>query len=140
MAPRWDDEKQPLLYGFSRSLLQNRSDVEFAIFCGQSELKSNDPWYVKRAMDLQDAWDLGKTKTANFRVYTVFKKNDYYNLLADSKVLFNCALQDWVSNTVSEADTMGTLIYIRLQKPQKCLQTTDTICMYSGALMTQYKN
>jgi hypothetical protein len=29
--------------------------------------------------------------------------------LADSVVLFNCALQDWVSNTVSEADTFGTL-------------------------------
>ena len=46
---------------------------------------------------------------ANFKVYTGLKKDDYYNLLADSKVLFNCALQDWVSNTVSEADTFGTL-------------------------------
>jgi hypothetical protein len=35
-------------------------------------------------------------------------KNDYYELLADSKVLFNCALQDWVSNTASEADALGT--------------------------------
>jgi hypothetical protein len=42
-------------------------------------------------------------------VYTGLKKNDYYTLLADSTVLFNCALQDWVSNTVSEADTFGTL-------------------------------
>ena len=36
-------------------------------------------------------------------------RDSYYNLLADSQVLFNCALQDWVSNTVSEADTFGTL-------------------------------
>ena len=35
------------------------------------------------------------------------KKNDYYALLNDTRVLFNCALQDWVSNTVSEADTLG---------------------------------
>lgn len=35
------------------------------------------------------------------------EKNDYYALLNDSRVLFNCALQDWVSNTVSEADTLG---------------------------------
>jgi hypothetical protein len=34
-------------------------------------------------------------------------KNDYYALLNDTRVLFNCALQDWVSNTVSEADTLG---------------------------------
>ena len=31
----------------------------------------------------------------------------YYTLLSDSRVLFNCALQDWVSNTVSEADALG---------------------------------
>jgi hypothetical protein len=35
------------------------------------------------------------------------EKNDYYALLNDTRVLFNCALQDWVSNTVSEADTLG---------------------------------
>jgi hypothetical protein len=34
-------------------------------------------------------------------------KNDYYNIVNDSRVVFNCALQDWVSNTVSEADTLG---------------------------------
>jgi hypothetical protein len=37
----------------------------------------------------------------------ILEKNDYYNLLNDTRVLFNCALQDWVSNTVSEADTLG---------------------------------
>jgi hypothetical protein len=84
-------------------------EVEFAIFCGHPELKSSDPEYVKRAIDLQEAYELGKVRTANFKIYTGLKKNDYYNLLADSRVLFNCALQDWVSNTVSEADTFGTL-------------------------------
>jgi hypothetical protein len=78
-------------------------NTEFAIFCGHPELKSNDQEYVDRAMALQEG------NTANFKVYTGLKKNDYYNYLADSQVLFNCALQDWVSNTVSEADTMGTL-------------------------------
>ena len=49
------------------------------------ELKSSDPEYVKRAYELQDG------NTANFKIYTGLKKDDYYNLLADSKVLFNCA-------------------------------------------------
>ena len=40
-------------------------------------------------------------------IYSDLDKNDYYNLLNDSRVLFNCALQDWVSNTVSEADALG---------------------------------
>ena len=40
-------------------------------------------------------------------IYENLSKNDYYALLNDTRVLFNCALQDWVSNTVSEADTLG---------------------------------
>ena len=40
--------------------------------------------------------------------YENLKKNEYYELLADSRILFNCALQDWVSNTASEADALGT--------------------------------
>ena len=100
-----------LLYGSSRRYYKIDPTVEFAIFCGHPELKSSDPEYVKRAYELQggernDGWP---DRKANFKIYTGLKKDDYYNLLADSKVLFNCALQDWVSNTVSEADSFGTL-------------------------------
>ena len=41
-------------------------------------------------------------------IHENLSKNEYYNILADSRVLFNCALQDWVSNTASEADALGT--------------------------------
>jgi len=40
-------------------------------------------------------------------VHEDLDKNQYYELLNDTRVLFNCALQDWVSNTVSEADSLG---------------------------------
>jgi hypothetical protein len=43
-------------------------------------------------------------------VYEDLEKNDYYALLNDTRVLFNCALQDWVSNTASEADALGANI------------------------------
>jgi len=103
-AARWDDEKQPNFYMDLAELTYERDpSIEFAVFCGHPELKSNNPKYVDRAKRLENG------KTANFKVYTGLKKNDYYTLLADSTVLFNCALQDWVSNTVSEADTFGTL-------------------------------
>jgi hypothetical protein len=39
-------------------------------------------------------------------VYENLDKTHYYLLLNDTRVLFNCALQDWVSNTVSEADAL----------------------------------
>lgn len=103
-SARWDDEKQPNFYmDLAEAFYKFMPDVEFAVFCGHPELKSNNPRYVERAMELQNS------NKANFKVYAGLKKNEYYALLADSTVLFNCALQDWVSNTVSEADTFGTL-------------------------------
>lgn len=103
-ASRWDDEKQPDFYmDLAEQFYKTNPEVEFAIFCGHPELKSNNSKYVERARALENS------NIANFKVYTGLQKNEYYSLLADSRVLFNCALQDWVSNTVSEADTFGTL-------------------------------
>lgn len=103
-AARWDDEKQPDFYmDLAELVYKIDPSIEFAVFCGHPELKSNNSLYVERAAALSTG------NTANFKIYTGLKKNDYYALLADSTVLFNCALQDWVSNTVSEADTFGTL-------------------------------
>ena len=103
-AARWDDEKQPEFFmQLAQKFYKIRQDVEFAVFCGHPELKSNNKNHIEFAKYLQNS------EIANFKIYTDLKKNDYYELLADSVVLFNCALQDWVSNTVSEADTFGTI-------------------------------
>ena len=40
-------------------------------------------------------------------IYENLDKNAYYDIVNNSRVVFNCALQDWVSNTVSEADALG---------------------------------
>lgn len=102
-AARWDDEKQPDFYmDLAEQYYKIDPSVEFAIFCGHPALKSNNQKYVDRALLLQDS------NKANFKIYTGLKKNDYYNLLADSWILFNCALQDWWSNTISEAGALGT--------------------------------
>lgn len=103
-AARWDDEKQPEFYmQLAQRFYKTRPEVEFAVFTGHAELKSNNKSHLEFLKYLQTSG------TANVKVYAGLKKNDYYELLADSIVLFNCALQDWVSNTVSEADTFGTL-------------------------------
>jgi len=99
-AARFDQEKQPGFFMDLAEAYQERfPGVEFAIFQG-GELRSNNPEYVTRARTLAEQ---GKIK-----IYDNLSKNDYYNLLNDTRVLFNCALQDWVSNTVSEADTLGS--------------------------------
>ena len=100
-AARFDQEKQPDFYMDLIEMYhsQGRQDhIEFAIMQG-GPLRSNNPRYIDRARQLEAEGKL--------TIYENLKKNDYYNLLNDSRVLFNCALQDWVSNTVSEADTLG---------------------------------
>jgi hypothetical protein len=102
-AARWDDEKQPHFYMdvIEQFASEHGTEVEFAVLSGHDHLKSNRQEYVDRALSLQDRSDV------NFKVYTGLSKDQYYQLLNDSRVLFNCALQDWVSNTVSEADALG---------------------------------
>jgi hypothetical protein len=106
-AARWDQEKQPDFYMDLIEEWNRRHDamgldpnnrVEFAVFSGAA-LKSNNDSYMARTRDLQARGLLS--------LYEDLDKNDYYALLNDTRVLFNCALQDWVSNTVSEADTLG---------------------------------
>jgi glycosyltransferase involved in cell wall biosynthesis len=100
-AARFDQEKQP---GFFMDLIDMFYDqypvvVEFCIYSG-GPLRSNNPEYIARAREMEAA---GKLK-----IYDNISKNEYYAHLNNTRVLFNCALQDWVSNTVSEADTLGS--------------------------------
>lgn len=96
-AARWDQEKQP---DFFMDLVEmySETDVEFAVLQG-GPLRSNNQRYIDRANQL--------AREGKLRVYENLKKNEYYEILNDSRVLFNCALQDWTSNTVSEADALG---------------------------------
>jgi glycosyltransferase involved in cell wall biosynthesis len=96
-AARWDQEKQPDFY-MDLAEQYSGKKVEFAIVQG-GPLRSNNPKYIKRARELEAKGVL--------KIYENQKKNEYYNILNDSRVLFNCALQDWTSNTVSEADALG---------------------------------
>jgi hypothetical protein len=100
-AARFDQEKQPDFFMDLIEEWQNDDiieSVEFAVLSG-GPLRSNNPKYLERAAQMEAQ---GKLK-----IYKDLSKNEYYNIVNDSRVLFNCALQDWVSNTVSEADALG---------------------------------
>ena len=98
-AARFDQEKQPDFYmDLAEQYQVTHPQIEFAIFQG-GPLRSNNPKYIDRARELESRGLL--------KIYENLSKNDYYSLVNDTRVLFNCALQDWVSNTVSEADTLG---------------------------------
>jgi glycosyltransferase involved in cell wall biosynthesis len=100
-SARWDQEKQPDFY---MDLIEQwhkenpDTDVEFCV-CSGGKLKSNSDSYMQRTRDLNNKGLL--------QIYEDLEKNDYYNIVNESRVVFNCALQDWVSNTVSEADALG---------------------------------
>ena len=100
-SARFDQEKQPDFY---MDIIEEwygtpgTPEVEFAILQG-GPLRSNNPKYIERARKMEERGQL--------KIYENLKKNEYYDILNDSKVLFNCALQDWTSNTVSEADALG---------------------------------
>jgi len=100
-AARFDQEKQPDFYMDLIEMYRSEGryrDIEFSVFSG-GPLRSNNPRYLERARAMQ--------ADGKLTIHEDLKKNDYYALLNDSRVLFNCALQDWVSNTVSEADALG---------------------------------
>jgi hypothetical protein len=99
-AARFDQEKQP---GFFMDLIEMYNELttepcEFAIYSG-GPLRSNNPEFIERARRME--------AEGHLRIYDNISKNEYYALLNDTRVQFNCSLQDWVSNTVSEADTLG---------------------------------
>jgi hypothetical protein len=99
-SARWDQEKQPDFYMDVIEEFHKRFEniAEFCVFSG-SKLKSNNSSYMERTEKLR--------REGKLRVYEDLEKNAYYELLNDTRIVFNCALQDWVSNTVSEADALG---------------------------------
>ena len=100
-SARWDQEKQPDFYMDLIEAWRERypsKDVEFVV-CSGGELKSNNDSYMARTRKMAEEGKLV--------IYDNLDKNKYYEIVNDSRVVFNCALQDWVSNTVSEADALG---------------------------------
>jgi hypothetical protein len=100
-SARWDQEKQPDFYMDLIELWNKKhgkNSVEFSV-CSGGKLKSNNQAYMDRTNTL--------VENGMLRIFENLEKNEYYEILNDSKVVFNCALQDWVSNTVSEADALG---------------------------------
>jgi glycosyltransferase involved in cell wall biosynthesis len=98
---RFDREKQPHFFmDVVEAASKKLPDHEFAISTSAATLRSNEPGAVARARSLAQAGLLS--------IYEGQSKTQYYDLVADSRVHFNCALQDFVSFTMLEASAFGT--------------------------------
>lgn len=143
-AARWDVEKQPNFY---MDLVEQwhlkypDSGVEFCVYSGK-HLVSNDEKLVDRAYSMKD----------KLKIFTNLSKNEYYDLLNSTRVLFNCALQDWISNTVSEADSLGSnVLYpayrsfpeVFFNDPERLYipwSIDDAMCKLENLLRRRHKN
>ena len=120
-AARFDQEKQPNFYMDMIERLKPYHDIEFCVLSG-GPLRSNDELILQRARELEQKGML--------TIHENLKKNEYYDILADSRVLFNCALQDWVSNTASEADALGTNCLYPAYRSFPETFANDAECLY----------
>ena len=84
-AARFDPRKQPDFMDIAEQLAP--TGIEFALVQG-GPLRSNNQKYVDRARNHSETRGL-------LKIYENPKKNDYYEILNSSKVMLNCALQDW---------------------------------------------
>jgi len=131
-AARWDQEKQPDFYmDLIESCYEDEADISFALMQG-GPLRSNNHKYIERARKLEAEGKL--------TIFENLKKNEYYSILANSRVLFNCALQDWVSNTVSEADALGTNVLYPAYRSFPETFANDEERMYVPWSITDAKN
>jgi glycosyltransferase involved in cell wall biosynthesis len=87
-SSRFDAEKNP---NFFLDLVEAMNDIDFTL-CKPRKHLSN----IK---DIEDR----ASKLKNLNIVDTSNKQDYYKLLQESMVQFNCANQDWVSWTLLEA-------------------------------------
>lgn len=96
-ASRFDDEKDPM---FFLDLVQKCPDIQFKLVNPRKDRPITSNEEVLKRLRLI----LG-SPNSNLEIVNTFDKITYYTELSKSKVLINCAHQDWVSWTLLEAIT-----------------------------------
>lgn len=98
---RLDAEKNPLfMIRIAKEFLSQNPDWEWWVCSGLNGLRSNDN------LALQSLYKMIETEP-KFKFFGGLSKQEYYEKLNEAKIIFNCALQDWVSYTIIEATTLG---------------------------------
>lgn len=101
-SSRWDREKRPNFFcDVARRVLDRMPDSMFTVCTGSKELRSNDRMLVERARQMERSYP------NRFVVKEDLTKEQYYEILVESKVQFNCALQDFVAISLLEASVAG---------------------------------
>jgi len=105
-SSRLDKEKNPFfMLAVAEQFLKELPSAEWHVTTSGKEFKSMLPGVL-------DAMEELAAKQPRFKLLNNLTKQEYYNELANARIQFNCALQDYVSWTVLEATTFGCdLVY-----------------------------
>jgi len=95
-SSRFDIEKNP---DFFLDVVEALPNFKFVVCTGREELTGTDKNSVERAFYLRDL------PNSNLVILEGLQKGEYYKVLHEAKIQFNCAAQDWVSFTLLEALT-----------------------------------
>jgi hypothetical protein len=102
-SSRWDSEKNPKFFVnvMLETIQDTFSDARFVVCTSAPQLRSNNPSLVT----------LLKAAIAKYPTRIELRegltKEEYYAILCESKVQFNCANQDFVAITLLEASVAG---------------------------------
>lgn len=103
-SSRLDTEKNPRFFlEVVKSVIDKNPNIAFVICTSSSQLRSNDI-AILNAIN-----DLARKVPNNLLIRTGLSKEEYYQILTESKVQFNCANQDFVAITLLESSVAGCI-------------------------------
>lgn len=101
-ASRLDKEKNPyFLIDVISQFLEENKNWEWVMTTSGNEFRSNIPNVVGMFNEFASI-------EPRFKMLKNISKQEYYKTIAESKIMFNCSLQDYVSWTSIEAHTFKT--------------------------------
>lgn len=101
-SSRFDAEKNPHFFlEVAETIMKEQKDTTFVVCTSQPKLRSNDPTTLEALAKLQLKYPY------QMQVREGLSKEQYYDILTESKVQFNCANQDFVAITLLEASVAG---------------------------------
>lgn len=101
-SSRWDDEKNPQFFlDVVDRLFSRRENVTATVCTSAPVLRSNNPANLSALRAAIDKWD------GRLKLLEGCTKEEYYQVLLDSKIQINTADQDFVAITALEASVAG---------------------------------
>ncbi len=101
-SSRWDEEKQPWFFlDVAERVIKAKERAKFIVCTSSPKLRSNN----KTLLDLLEQFRL--KYPSNIILRENLSKEEYYAILCESKIQFNCAKQDFVAISLLEASVAG---------------------------------